>query len=444
MKSNKRLRLSLRSALLLLVLFVTVLGVVAIPAVAAGPNEATRWYRGSTHAHSFWSDGDDFPEMVCDWYQSHGYDFFTLSDHNCLMAGEKWLPVEHGERAVPLAVVEKCRQRFGNDWLEFRGDGDRRQVKLKTYDDLLAKFNEPGKFLLIQNEEITTKSKNDHQVHLNAINLSELIMPTSAETVLETLNANLVTVKEQARRLARPILAHVNHPTWPEYDISAEDLAAAAEADFFELCNAGPWGHHFGDENHPGDERMWDIANTLRIAKMKARPLYAIASDDAHRYHQFAETLPNPGRAWIMVRAAELSADALLGAMAHGDFYASTGVVLRGYTYDPKAKTVHIEVQSEPGVHYTVQFVGTPSGTDPTGEPVAADPNTKVKQPGRRYSPEIGKVFARVEGASASYQLTGNELYVRAVVRSDKPMANPPAGNVRTEEAWCQPVGWEK
>src|SRR5687767_8180034 len=30
-----------------------------------------RYYKGNLHTHSFWSDGDDFPEMIADWYRRH-------------------------------------------------------------------------------------------------------------------------------------------------------------------------------------------------------------------------------------------------------------------------------------------------------------------------------------------------------------------------------------
>jgi hypothetical protein len=55
------------------------------------------------------------------------------------------------------------------------------------------------------------------------------------------------------------------------------------------------------------------------------------------------------------------------------------------------------------------------------------------------YSPEIGKVVSESAGPTASYTLTGKELYVRAKVISSKPHPNPYAkGDVET--AWTQPV----
>src|SRR4051812_26967133 len=49
----------------------------------AGP----KYWKGNLHTHSFWSDGDDFPEMIADWYRDKGYHFLSLSDHNVLSEG---------------------------------------------------------------------------------------------------------------------------------------------------------------------------------------------------------------------------------------------------------------------------------------------------------------------------------------------------------------------
>jgi len=37
------------------------------------------WQKGNLHTHSFWSDGDDFPEMIIDWYKENDYQFIALS-----------------------------------------------------------------------------------------------------------------------------------------------------------------------------------------------------------------------------------------------------------------------------------------------------------------------------------------------------------------------------
>src|SRR5436305_1149885 len=64
---------------------------------AGGPH----WYKGNLHTHSLWSDGDDFPEMIADWYKRKGYHFLGLSDHNVLAEGERWIDLpEKGNRLL--------------------------------------------------------------------------------------------------------------------------------------------------------------------------------------------------------------------------------------------------------------------------------------------------------------------------------------------------------
>ena len=74
-----------------------------------------RWFKGNLHTHSLWSDGDDFPEMIADWYKRKGYHFLALSDHNVLSEGQRWVEVE--KRDVAL---KKYRARFGATWVEER------------------------------------------------------------------------------------------------------------------------------------------------------------------------------------------------------------------------------------------------------------------------------------------------------------------------------------
>ena len=129
---------------------------------------------------------------------------------------------------------------------------------------------------------------------------------------------------------------------------------------------------------------MWDLVNTIRLAEMKAAPIYGIASDDTHHYHEFGPGKANPGRAWLMVRAAELSPGAILASMDRGDFYATTGVELAKYGYDAKAGTLSVAVRPQPGAQYTIQFVGTLSDFDRSAATKGA----------RRRKPEAGPLAA--------------------------------------------------
>ena len=86
----------------------------ASPPPAAG---AVRWWKGNLHTHTFWSDGDDFPEMVADWYRERGYHFLALSDHNVLARGVRWMPEAELVKRGGADVVARCAERFGAAWV---------------------------------------------------------------------------------------------------------------------------------------------------------------------------------------------------------------------------------------------------------------------------------------------------------------------------------------
>jgi hypothetical protein len=122
--------------------------------------------------------------------------------------------------------------------------------------------------------------------------------------------------------------------------------------------------------------------------------------------------------------------------MEAGDFYASTGVTLK--QIQRTDRDLSIEIDAEPGVSYTTQFIGTLDGFDPTSRP-GPRPTNSIYAVTRLYSDDIGAVLAVVEGARASYTLQGDELYVRAKVVSSRPKLNPYAVNEK-ESAWVQPI----
>ncbi len=401
----------------------------------------SNWYRGNLHTHSLWSDGDDFPEMIVDWYHRNGYDFLAISDHNILMAGEKWMNEEAilGRAGGDRSVLTKYHARFDDDnWIERREHQGKPQYRLKTLEEFRPLFEETGKFLLIQGEEVTDNFERK-PVHINATNLQEYIPPQRGTSVRDTMRNNFKAIKEQEKRLGIPILGHLNHPNF-HWAITAEDLAHVLEENFFEVYNGHPGINHMGDEYRPGDERLWDIANTIRIAELNAPPLYGLGTDDAHHYHGRGEAIT--GRGWVMVRAEELSPEALIAAMRKGDFYASSGVTLRDVLYDRENRVLTVEVQPDPGATYTIQFIGTRKGYDKTSRP-ATDADGNELETTRIYSEDIGEVLAAAEGTKASYRLHGDELYVRALITSSLAPVNP-GFEGQKQQAWTQPVGWEK
>src|SRR5581483_551443 len=237
-----------------------------------------RYWKGNLHTHSLWSDGDDFPEMIADWYRTHGYHFLMLSEHNVLAEGERW--VDTAKRGPAL---EKYLRRFGEPWVERRIDKDGKpQVRLKPLAEFRAQLEEPGRFLLVAEEEITHRFAK-LPVHVNAVNLRDLIPPVGGDSVSETVRANLRAVADQRKRSGWRTIAFLNHPNFG-WAVKAEDLLLE-ELRYFELFNGHPGVRNYGDATHAGTERLWDIALALRLGKHRLPIVYGLGTDDAHNYH---------------------------------------------------------------------------------------------------------------------------------------------------------------
>ncbi len=401
------------------------LPLLALAAPLAAQDHDTRgWFKGNTHTHSLWSDGNDFPEMIFDWYRSKGYHFVGMSDHNVLQEGEKWLDLEairKRQKAVGRDAVTKAEARFGKDWLKRETREGKEGIVLKTLDECRAVLEKPGEFYLLPAEEMSNSGRKQ-PVHINILNLDEVIEPIKDDELppREVLRQSMRTIAARAARSPRPILAHLNHPNW-QWALTAEDLADVAEGLFFEVYNGHPGVNHLGDETRPGDEKIWDIANTIRLAELNYPPLLGFASDDSHTYH--GEDV-SPGRGWVHVGAEKLDGDSIVEALRAGRFYASSGVALDAIRWDAGKGILSLEIAPVEGVEFTTAFIGTRKGYDATAERNG-----------------IGEVFATVTGNSPSFTIPEDALYLRATVTSSRKHWNP-SFEGQMEQAWVQPVGW--
>jgi hypothetical protein len=184
-------------------------------------------------------------------------------------------------------------------------------------------------------------------------------------------------------------------------------------------------------------ERLWDIILSLRLKEGDTdKPMYAVATDDAHEWFKRGPAGSPPGRGWIMVLARELTTDALITAIKEGRSYSSSGVTLDQIHATGTAFTVHI--RPEDGVTYTTQFIGTPKNADLSSEPIR-DTEGKEVRATRHYSDAVGQVFLETTENPAVYPITGDEMYVRAKVVSSK-IKDAPFQEGDHEMAWTQPI----
>jgi hypothetical protein len=306
-----------------------------------------RWHRGNTHTHTINSDGDSSPDAVVRWYKEHGYHFVVITDHT------------YRDRGV-LTPVE----------------------------GLNALFALPGRFLVLSGVEVTDNFEGA-PVHMNGLGVREAVLARGGASIVEILSRNAAAVREAGG------IAQVNHPNY-YWTLSGEHLAGAAGATHFELWNGHPGVNNRGGGGKPSTEEMWDaVLSTGRV-------LYGMATDDSHHFKP--ECTPQevcPGRAWVMVRANELTREALLDALERGDFYATTGVELKSYTADANGIRVELpEGDRRNPTRYRAYFIG-----------------------------KGGAVLKQDDSLTPSYAFAGGELYVRARIEASN-------GAV----AWTQPV----
>jgi len=454
-----------------------------------------RWWKGNLHMHSFWSDGGVYPEMAVAIYKELGYDFIALTDHDILSRndgatrlyealepakaldmvpesrlkffwpqpgedGRVWLNkgerAEASRRGGDLEVLEQYIADYGEDWVETKEVDGELFVRLRPLSEFRTLFEEPGKFLMLESVELTGATP----AHMNAIFVSDHLFPAmpleEGTTSVDLISQNLDAVNAQRAHSGQPTIMILAHPNF-HGGVTAEDLAAVEGLNFFEVYNGHRGVLNNGNEILVDTDTMWDIALALRAAAGNLLPLYGVAADDAHDYYDFANRSSSPGRGWVMVQAPYLTPEHLLTAMEAGDFYSTTGVTLEELSFD--GETLSVRVDAEPGVAYTIEFIGTLRGTSLDATPRTngqGDPLTEPRQYGptgnyglnvqtypwavtKEYDEGVGAILKSVEGTEASYTLTGEEWYVRARVLSNKVKENPFAEG-EVERAWVQPV----
>src|ERR1041384_716010 len=258
--------------------------------------------------------------------------------------------------------------------------------KLTDIDSVNAQLGVPGQYVVMPGEEVTDNF-NGKPVHTNALNNLLPVVPQHGTDTVNTLENDLSAIRQAGG------LGYIAHPNYG-WAIGAADLKSVTGTMLFEVYNAHPLNDNYGDGTHPSTETIWDTV--LSSGKL----LYGIAADDEHTLNNEAGAFP--GRAFVMVRAASLDAAAITQAMQRGDFYASTGVTLQDYQVTTTSMTVAVDNSAGEGL--TIDFIG-----------------------------KNGRVLQHNTTATAVYNFTGQEMYVRE--KNTKQ---------RGQSAWTQPVFTER
>lgn len=256
-------------------------------APASPSNEV--WLRGSTHVHARPSGDSATPiSEVISWYETRGYDFIVLTDHNKVS--------EVGSESTD-----------GKPWVRFPDKG----------------------LIVLAGTELTHNPTGclpagdaTNACHIHANLLGVTARPTGkipwakhgTKQRLEKYTAAL----DQQKRLGG--IAQVNHPQW-HFGMTVDVLGELANRGFklVEVANIQFKMWNRGQGRHPSTEALWDGVLA------KGATLWGVASDDAHHYDGKGRWPAGGG--WIVVKARR-DPQAILDSIGSGRFYASTGVEL--------------------------------------------------------------------------------------------------------------------
>lgn len=332
------------------------------------PAPKWHWYKGNTHAHTtICGHADTSPKRVARWYLDNGYHFLILSEHNHFINPD----------TVPLPA-------------------DRRPD-----------------FILIPGEEVS----GDQDIHTTAMNVYGYVDPGGVlPTKTEVIQSHVDSTRAQR---GIPILNHPNYISGAH----AADILPVERLHLFELYNGHPLVYNWGREekyHHVSTEAKWDslLSAGLRI--------YGVSSDDAHIFQAWAEENSNPGRGWVMVRSDTLSAEAITSAMAAGDFYASSGVMLEEVLISPEEYFLTIDTAATSRELASPFLIGRPVDAAAEGFTI-------------EFFGSQGRTLYQISSPSlrtAAYEPQKDDGYVRARVTCRRRVD----GKVQEYYAWTQPL----
>ena len=277
--------------------------------------------------------------------------------------------------ADPEIVVEWYKK-HGYDFLVL---SDHNHRTILEHEDVDGPMMVPG-------EEVSARiSGGGVPIHLNGIGISRVVEPTDAGGVVQTLQANIDAILDAGG------IAQLNHPNGA-WAFDQEEIVQVQGASLLEVYNGWPGANSEGGPGKHSAEEIWD--GVLSAGKV----IFGVATDDAHHYSDFSHVMANPGRGWVMVEAEELTQDAIIESLQTGRFYFSTGINLA--RIEMSENLVSLEIVQDRDYVYQTRFIG-----------------------------RDGVMLSEGDGLEASYDIGGDEGYVRASVLSSY-----------GTRAWTQPI----
>ena len=256
------------------------------------------FYRANLHCHSTLSDGKLTPEELKEIYKSAGYSVLAYSDHNVLidhtnLNDEKFLALT----ATEIDVTEKSEQPWA-----FRRTYHINFFPPHASNVALPCFN----------------PKNIRDNHADLRESQAYIGTPDYERNYNKINEMVAEYRKHG------FIAMLNHPTW-----SLQDMDDYKDLDFSQFFAMEMYNHSCYVSGY--DEINSHLYDEILL---RGNRLFCTATDDNHNAHSFGTQGWDSLGGFVMIKSPELTHEAIVTALANGNFYASNG---------PEIKELYVE-----------------------------------------------------------------------------------------------------
>lgn len=240
--------------------------------------DSGNWYKGNLHSHTTISDGMLRPEEAVELFKSHGYSFLCLSEHDIYTDHRDSF---NTDSFIILPGIEYSA-------VLYRDIGTNERLKIHHLHGILG------------TQEMQDNAPDGLFRHLQYVPPLKFFREWTGAKAAQ----------EMADMLARHgCVTTYNHPIWSR--VGEDEFAYTEGVSMLEIFN-----YNTVQESNTGyDVTYWD--RMLR----RGCHINGFASDDNHNEGLFDDACGG----WVMVKAPELTHDAVVTALLDGCYYSSSG-----------------------------------------------------------------------------------------------------------------------
>ena len=341
--------------------------------------------KGQMHCHTTNSDGRNTPLEVCDMYYNKGYDFITITDHNYIT------PEPEGNKLIWLCnSMEETHNSQGYQHMNIFNVDKRPRYSGSRYID---------------------SANIDSMIRDCGIGGDSLVQLNHPDDPMPNITGEMLSIVPQGLNLVEifngvsfnymgDVATYTDLPmNYAGYGMVFKTLDTGKYYCYYGAAPGVPgnWKESGPPELYPKDN-YWSIFdnNRVPVALLDAgHKVFLMGTDDYHLGNML-------DRGWIVVFAESRVPASIFSAISRGCFYASNGAEIDSIDIVDGCYKIHI-----------------PDGGDCV----------------TRFYGKGNEVLKEMAGADPYYQLTGEEMYVRAEV--NKPISTPFMGYLK---AWTQPL----